>query len=193
MMFGWLTHAFATVRSSANTTAWTISRCTVPMSGITLAAYLPLLGSVLYLPARMPTFDREPLPRGWLVASHELAPLLQVEELRVSSMIGANGPREWIDGMTADGHFCARLHLLPDTDYLAWDALLEHASPLPAAPICPSALSCPAGDASIVCFRTRQFAGFDVLDATPLRQVSMLGHDIAREAARSASRVSALD
>lgn len=190
-MFGWLTHAFATVRSSTDTTAWTISRCMVSMSGARLAAHLPLLGSVLYLPARMTAFDRECASRGWLLARSELAPLLRVEELRVSSMIGASGPREWIDGIDAGGHFCVRLHLLPDTDYLAWDALLEHASPLPAAPLCPGALSCSAGSANIVCFRTRRFAGFDVLDATPLRQVSLLGHDIAREAARSASHVSA--
>lgn len=192
-MFGWLTHAFAAVRSSTDSTAWTISRCAVPMSGARLAAQLPLLGSVLYLSARVHVLDHGCVSPGWLVARRELAPLLRVAELRVSSMIGASGPREWIDGIDASGHFCVRLHLLPDTDYLAWDALLEHARPLPAAPLCPGALSCSAGSASMVCFSTRRLAGFDVLDAAPLRQVSMLGHDIAREAARSASLASALD
>ena len=135
MMFGWLAHAFGTVRSCADTAAWTISRTSVRMSGPELASRLPLLGGVLYLPAcasSRPTRDVAP---GWLVTREDLAPLLQTEELRASSMIGADGPREWIDCFAASGAFCARLHLLPDTDYLAWDALLARGTSLPAAPV----------------------------------------------------------
>ena len=137
-MFGWLAHAFATARSSADTAAWTISRSSVRIDGAALAARLPLLGGVLYLPACASSRPTRALAPGWLVTRQDLAPLLQTEELRASSMIGADGPREWIDCLDASGAFCARLHLLPDTDYLAWDALLTGGTPLPAAPVSPS-------------------------------------------------------
>lgn len=186
LMFGWLAHAFATLRpSEAATPAWTISRCAVPMSGAELAARLPLLGGVLYLPAHEPGRHPWPLPRGWLAGRGELLPLLQVSELRVSSMIGADGPREWIDGVDAQGRFRARLHLLPDTDYLAWDALLAGSRPLPAAPLCPGQMACRAAAAELVCFEVRRLGALDVLESRPLGQLSTLGRHIAREVART--------
>lgn len=186
-MFGWLAHAFASVRSSADTTAWTISRASVCMSGAELAARLPLLGGVLYLPAcrrREATGDSAP---GWLVARRDLAPLLQTEELRASSMIGADGPREWIDCLDANGAFCARLHLLPDTDYLAWDALLAGGTSLPAAPVCPGEVACKAAIAELLCFRTTRLASLAMLDTLPLGRLSALGRGIARDVARAAA------
>ncbi|WP_017464042.1 hypothetical protein [Dyella ginsengisoli] len=38
-----------------------------------------------------------------------------------------DGPREWITVHDRAGKPRCRLYLLPDTDYLAWDALLAHA------------------------------------------------------------------
>lgn len=188
LMFGWLAHAFATFRPfEAEAPAWTISRCAVPMAGAELAARLPLLGGVLYLPSREVSRYAWPLPRGWLAARGELLPLLHVSELRVSSMIGADGPREWIDGVDAQGRFCARLHLLPDTDYLAWDALLVDARPLPAAPLCPGQVACRAAAAELVCFDVRRLGALDVLESRPLGQLSTLGRHIAREVARTAA------
>lgn len=187
MMFGWLAHAFGTVRSCADTAAWTISRTSVRMSGPELASRLPLLGGVLYLPAcasSRPTRDVAP---GWLVTREDLAPLLQTEELRASSMIGADGPREWIDCFAASGAFCARLHLLPDTDYLAWDALLARGTSLPAAPVCSAEVACKAAIAELLCFRTLRMASLDVLDTLPLGQLSLLGRGIARDVARAAA------
>lgn len=186
-MFGWLAHAFATVRSHADTAAWTISRSTVPMSGAELAARLPLLGGVLYLPACATARPARELAPGWLVTRQELAPLLQTAELRASSMIGADGPREWIDCLDASGAFCARLHLLPDTDYLAWDALLAQGSPLPAAPVCPGEVACKAAIAELLCFRSRPLAALQVLDTLPLGQLSPLGRGIALDVARAAA------
>jgi hypothetical protein len=186
-MFGWLAHAFATVRSSADTAAWTISRSSVRIDGTTLAARLPLLGGVLYLPACASSRPARELAPGWLVTRQDLAPLLQTEELRASSMIGADGPREWIDCFDASGAFCARLHLLPDTDYLAWDALLAGGTPLPAAPVCPGEVACKAAIAQLLCFRTTRMASLDVLDTLPLGQLSSLGRGIARDVARAAA------
>lgn len=186
-MLGWLAHAFAATRSSSDTAGCAISRCSVPMTGPELAARLPVLGSVLYLPARSPIRLDLPLPPGWLVTRHELAALLYTHELVVASMIGADGPREWIDCMDANGHFCARLHLLPDTDYLAWDALLAQGRALPAAPVQSRRLACRAASAELVCFATRRLGGLDVLEAMPLGQLSAVGRGIAREAARAAA------
>jgi len=186
-MFGWLAHAFAPTRATADTMAWTISRTAVRMSGEELAARLPLLGGVLYLPAcPSPCAPREPVA-GWLVAREDLAALLHTRELRASSMIGADGPREWIDCLDAAGRFCARLHLLPDTDYLAWDALLCEGSPLPAAPVCPGEVACKAAIAQLLCFRTTRLASLEVLDTAPLGQLSPLGRGIARDVARAAA------
>jgi hypothetical protein len=187
MMFGWLAHAFAATRPSADTAAWTISRTSVLMSGTELAARLPLLGGVLYLPACTSSRFTGELAPGWLVTRQDLAPLLQTEELRASSMIGADGPREWIDCFDAAGTFCARLHLLPDTDYLAWDALLAHGRPLPAAPVCPGEVACKAAIAELLCFRTMRMTSLDVLDTLPLGQLSTLGRGIARDVARAAA------
>jgi hypothetical protein len=185
-MFGWLAHAFAAARTN-DTTAWTISRTSVPMSGSELAARLPLLGGVLYLPACPSSRSMRTAASGWLVAREDLSPLLHTEELRASSMIGADGPREWIDCLDAAGSFCARLHLLPDTDYLAWDAMLACGTPLPAAPVCPGEVACKAAIAQLLCFRTSHLASLEVLDTLPLGRLSPLGRGIARDVARAAS------
>jgi hypothetical protein len=186
-MLGWLAHAFASARCSTDGASCSISRCAVPMTGRELAARLPLLGGVLYLPARPPIHRELPVPSGWLVTRPELAPLLHTRELVVASMIGADGPREWIDCLDARSQFCARLHLLPDTDYLAWDALLAQGRALPSAPMQPARMACRAASAELVCFGTRHIGGLDVLDATPLGRLSALGCGIAREAARAAA------
>jgi hypothetical protein len=49
--------------------------------------------------------------------------LLQCCSLLAASAITVEGPREWIECLAADGLPRARLYLLPDTDYLSWDAL----------------------------------------------------------------------
>ncbi|WP_130619522.1 hypothetical protein [Dyella amyloliquefaciens] len=186
-MFGWLAHAFATIRPSRDAVSWSISRCLVSMQGPELAARLPMLGSVLYLPARCAAQHSWSLPAGWLASRCELAPVLRIEQLIVSSMIGADGPREWIDGVDGQGNFCARVHLLPDTDYLAWDALLAGSEPLPATPLCPDHVACRASSAELVCFRTRRLGSLELLETVPLGHLSTLGRDIAREAARTAA------
>lgn len=186
-MLGWLAQAFASMRSSSTDTSGSISRCVVPMSGAQLASRLPLLGSVLYLPARRPTDAESSPPCGWLVTQRELAPLLRTRELLAASMIGADGPREWIDCLDADGRLCARLHLLPDTDYLAWDALLTQSWALPPAPMQLEQWACRASSAELVCFRASRLGGLNMLEAMPLGRLSALGCGIAREAARAAA------
>src|SRR3546814_12231625 len=74
------------------------------------------------------------LPRGLLAEAMQLAPLLQTRRLVAASAITVEGPREWIDCVDREGRTCARLHLLPDTDYLAWDRLLACGEPMAATP-----------------------------------------------------------
>ncbi len=184
-MLGWFTHAFAAMCPAVD--AGSITRCSVPMAGAELASRLPLLGSVLYLPAPRPAPTDQPVSTGWLVARRELAPLFDTRELVAASMIGAEGPREWIDCMDAQGRPCARLHLLPDTDYLAWDALLAESRLLPVAPLRAERLVCRAASATLVHFRSRRVGALQLLETVPLAQVSALGRGIASEVARSAA------
>ncbi|WP_243041845.1 hypothetical protein [Dyella sedimenti] len=184
-MFGWLAHALASLHAGNGTDDLAVSRCAMPMSGPELAARLPMLGSVLYLPTRKAPSRGWPLPAGWLASRHELAPLLATRELCVASMVGVDGPREWIDCIDAEGRFCARLHLLPDTDYLAWDALLSRGRPLPPLPWRSECAACRAASAELVHFRTRRLGGLELLEALPLSRLSILGQDIAREVARA--------
>ncbi|MFC4525410.1 hypothetical protein ISN76_04080 [Dyella halodurans] len=184
-MLGWLTHAFAAMCPAAD--AGSITRCSVSMLGVELAAHLPLLGSVLYLPAPRPAPQDLPVCTGWLVAQCELAPLFDTRELVAASMIGAEGPREWIDCMDAQGRPCARLHLLPDTDYLAWDALLAGSRLLPLAPLRPERLVCRAASATLAQFRHRRVGALQLLETMPLAKVSALGRGIAGEVARAAA------
>ncbi len=184
-MFGWLTHVFAPARPACRHTG-SICRCLVRMPGEVLLAHLSLLGGVLYLPSRQALGEPSWGAPGWLVAGRELSPLLQTRQLMAFSMIGADGPREWIDCIDDLGRTCARLHLLPDTDYLAWDALLARATPLPPAPL-KGDLAWRAAGATLLHFRHRRLGALNMLDAVPLAQVSPLGHSIAADVARAAS------
>jgi hypothetical protein len=113
--------------------------------------------------------------------------LFSTHELLASSMISADGPREWIDCMDGLGRPCARLHLLPDTDYFAWDALLADSRPLPAVPLRLERLACRAASATLLHFRHRQLGALQLLETLPLAQVSALGRGIARDVARAAA------
>jgi hypothetical protein len=118
-MYGWLDTFFCAPR------AWFAEpgeRC-VCVTASALARWLPLLGSVLYMPARMEVDEPAQWPDGLLSESPLLAPLLRTRHLRVLGMVGADGPREWIECLDGRGGILAQLHLLPDTDYLAWDNL----------------------------------------------------------------------
>lgn len=98
-------------------------------SDLDLAAFvewLPRLGSVLWLhrPKRDNIFPRARLTgRGVLLLEHpDVAAFADATAIRAQSAVTPHGPREWLD-IDAGGATIARLYLLPDTDYLAWDAM----------------------------------------------------------------------
>lgn len=53
-----------------------------------------------------------------------LAALGQCVKVRVDSAVTSQGPRECLEFPDAAGEIQAKLFLLPDTDYLAWDEML---------------------------------------------------------------------
>lgn len=147
-----------------------------------LARRLPAAGPVLYLPCAMPA--PADLSTGLLAGCRELASLLCVHWLVAACAIGSDGPHEWLECRTRDDRLCARLHLLPDSDYLGWDALLAAGVPVHAA------YRQRRGDervaaAQLLEFRYRRLAGLEVLEALPAARVSALGGGIARGIARA--------
>lgn len=142
-------------------------------------AGLPALGDVLYLPCRMHCAARKGVAPRMLVESVELAPLQHVQALVAASTITPEGPREWVECLCADGRVMARLYLLPDTDYLAWDALhvateapCERGASIDAASWHPTS-------ARLLRFRLRHMAGMQVLGAEAGTGASWLGRTLA--------------
>jgi hypothetical protein len=88
--------------------------------------WLPRLGTVLWLhqPRRESNFPRARLTeRGVLLLEHpDIAAFGDVTAIRARSAVTPHGPREWLDFDTG-ATTRARMYLLPDTDYLAWDAM----------------------------------------------------------------------
>lgn len=181
-MFGWFASTSPLYCRSAQ--AVSAQRQWLQTSPQCLARQLPLLGCVLYTPARAVAVSAEPLIAGVLLARRELAPLLQTRWLAVAGAITDDGPREWLECLDGQGQLHARLHLLPDTDYLGWDALLQAAGTK-----APDSLPRqrrgfrPAG-AYLVSFRHSELAGLGALEAVPACAVSGLGRQIAQRIAK---------
>lgn len=150
-------------------------------------AGLPALGNVLYAPSAMPGRLRgRPLP-GLLVESADLAPLLHARTLAFASAVTADGPREWME--CRDAHECllARLYLLPDTDYLAWDALCAGAD-IAVNGARADAVASPPTAVRVLRFRSRRLAaGLQLLGADTVASASPLGRDVAARIARDAA------
>jgi hypothetical protein len=179
-MFGWLaTHS----RSACRLAAPTVQRRWLRVAPPLLAECLPLLGDVLYV-SGAGTCVPPDMPPGWLAARCELSPLLQMHWLAVAGHVGDDGPCEWLECLDRHGRLRARLHLLPDTDYLAWDAL--PAIGVPDVP--PLRRDWPPFRPAWACtlrLRLRRLAGLAVLDAAAPGPLSDLGRDLAGRIARA--------
>jgi hypothetical protein len=149
-------------------------------------AGLSALGPVLYVPCATPgTLRGRPLP-GLLVGSIDLAPLLHTRVLAFASAITADGPREWMECRDAAERALARFYLLPDTDYLAWEALCCRAAAAPAFDA-DLDVSQPTG-ARVLRFRLDRFAaGLQLLGADADVDASPLCRDVAARIARHAT------
>jgi len=145
-----------------------------------LAHWLPLLGSVLYVPSRSFVDATVRWPDGLLSESLLLTPLLRTRYLRVLGAVSADGPREWIECLDERGEILAQLHLLPDTDYLAWDNLPDASTAIASMPRRGRARMLRGAGAHLMRFRCQSLANIACLgEATPPR-ISALGRVIAQ-------------
>lgn len=180
-MFGWLSSFGVPSRArTIPTTQW------LALAPRALFQGLGQLGSVLYLAPTAPgvvNFQNA----GCLVESAELAPLLATSFVGLTSAITAEGPREWIDCVSRQGDTLARIYLLPDTDYLAWDGLFADALAVDA-PVhqAPDRAWVRAARARVLSFHRRRLVGLEILTSRDAR-ISSLGHGVAKDIALSES------
>ena len=185
-MFGWLAARSTPLCNHAPQTL--VSRRTRRMTPHALMRHLPGLGNVLYLHAASSAVITETLPPGLLVAQQAFAPLLDTRWLIATSVVTDDGPREWCECVARFGRPRARLHLLPDTDYLAWDALMSSRGSLDnPPPTWPGGQWLRTDNASVVNFHTRELAGLLVLDRGPMKALSSLGRRVAAHIANAES------
>jgi hypothetical protein len=179
--------AFSKAHPSLHVSVPATSRRCWRVSPAMLVRYLPPLGSVLYLPTQPHMSAIDEMPRGMLVERMQLAPLLQTHYLLAASTITSEGPREWIECVDRHGHLQARLYLLPDTDYLAWDALPAGAEAATMSMPAPTHVRWPRNTRSVSAhllrFHWRQLAGLDVLGAEAATQVSSLSRHLVGQVA----------
>jgi hypothetical protein len=160
----------------------------------TLVEWLPRLGTVLWMhrPQRDHVFPRARLTgRGVLLLEHpDMAAFADATAIRAQSAVNPHGPREWLD-IDAGNVTIARLYLLPDTDYLTWDAMrdaLDHRSP-PAEPRrwqahrtfmrCAFARALRAWQARVVRLPLLRLPCLQVLGIRDAESVSALGRQLA--------------
>ncbi|WP_458071463.1 hypothetical protein [Rhodanobacter sp. BL-MT-08] len=179
-MYGWLDTFFCAPR------AW----CAEPgersahVMPSALARWLPLLGSVLYVPSRT-VVEAGRSPDGVLSESPLLAPLLHTRRLCVLGLVGADGPREWIECLDARGEILAQLHLLPDTDYLAWDNLPDESRMIASDPGRGTSRLFRGSAAHLMRFRCQSLANMLCLGEATAPHISPLGRVVAQAIAGS--------
>jgi len=164
------------------------------------ADWLPRLGPVLWLDRS----DRRSSTRaaigaqGLLLLDHAaLATLTHCVVAAAHTQVTPHGPREWLAFRDANGELLARLFLLPDTDYLAWDEMTA------ACDLAPSTLApmrwhahtaflhgalARLGErwqARLLEFEGRKLPWLRTLGAKPPLRISLLGLELARLIARA--------
>jgi hypothetical protein len=166
-----------------------------------VAACLPRLGPVLWLernPSHVSPRQRVVATHGGVLFGHPaLAMLGHCESVTAQIAVTTHGPREWLDFRDADADVQARLFLLPDTDYFAWDRMLEDCTK-PSRPDRPRpwhaheafrrgalARLGRAWRAHLLTFHFERILFLSVLDARAPVRISPLGLELADGIARS--------
>lgn len=166
-----------------------------------LAEWLPRLGAVLWLERR----ERRSASmraligaRGIVLLEHPaLATLAHCSAISAHTAVTPQGPREWLSFRDAKNEAHAKLFLLPDTDYLAWDEMAA------ATRLAPSREESPRWQAHtaflrgalarlgsswrarVLRFDLKKLPWLRTLDAQPPLRLSLLGLELARAIARS--------
>jgi hypothetical protein len=161
-----------------------------------VAAWLPRLGTTLWMDRR----ESAATPARCMVGAHGLLriedpcllALARSEQIDARTTVTPLGPREWLDFRDARGRVQARLFLLPDTDYLAWDSMLAGRAKTPAHETAGGWKAHAAflrgaferfgtsWRARVVAFRLRRVLFLSMLDAAAPARVSPLGQELAR-------------
>jgi hypothetical protein len=180
-MFGWLAaRSFLPCHPAQRAVSRRVKRITPRALIDALAA----LGDVLYLCPASSTVMPAALPPGLLTTEPDFVPLLAAQWLAVVGTVTDDGPREWCECLDRAGRIVARWHLLPDSDYLGWEALVAGATD-----------ECSLGGTSwlradrarVVTFRRRKLAGLLLLEQGVTSALSPLGQRIARHIAQAES------
>lgn len=162
---------------------------------------LPHLGAVLWLERRArhaPAVHAAIGSGGVLLIDHPaLAMIGRCGIVRAHSAITPYGPREWLDFRDDSGVAQAKLFLLPDTDYLAWDEMIARSHVPPAPEPAPrwqaqtTFLRCAlahlgtAWRARLLVFDLKRLPWLRTLGARPPLRISLLGLEIARAITRA--------
>lgn len=166
-----------------------------------LVEALPKLGSVLWLERRERRHATDEVKigaRGVLLLDHPaLRTLASCRDVAACSTVTPHGPREWLCLRDGRGETRAKVYLLPDTDYLAWDELTARIAPAKCPPQVPAwhahgaflrsafARFGASWNARLLAFERKRLPWMDTLDARPPLRLSLLGLDLAHAIARS--------
>lgn len=165
-----------------------------------IAEWLPRLGAVLWLERR----ERRPPPsralvgpRGILLLEHpSLAVLGRCDAITAHTAVTPQGPREWLSFRDAKDEVRAKLFLLPDTDYLAWDEMAAATRLAPTREDAPGwqahtaflrnalARFGTAWRARVLRFEAGRLPWLRTLNAQPPLRLSLIGLELARTIAR---------
>jgi putative heme degradation protein len=176
-------------------------RARAPFDLARFAEWLPRLGAVLWLDRR----ERRGAAMRAAVGAHgvllldhpALGALAHCIAATAHTQVTPQGPREWLSFRDADGDAQAKLFLLPDTDYLAWDEMTAASdlAPATAEPLrwhahtafLRTAFARLGSNwrARLLTFDHRRLPWLHTLGAQPPLRISLLGLDLARAIARS--------
>jgi hypothetical protein len=166
-----------------------------------LAEALPRLGVVLWLERRERRARSAHATigvRGVLLVDHPaLRAFARCSTVSAHSAVTPQGPREWICLRDHAGEAQAKMFLLPDTDYLAWDEMTgANAITAPSAPaqrwhahtaFLRSAFARfgTGWHARLLVFDLKHLPWLRTLGARPPLRISLIGLEIARSIARA--------
>ncbi|HEY6942878.1 hypothetical protein [Dokdonella sp.] len=163
-----------------------------------LADALPKLGPVLWLERGPSAPEAAVSARAGdvvLLDHPALGVLARCTEVAIHEAVTPNGPREWLAFDDAGGQARAKLFLLPDSDFLAWDTMAARGcAPSRTAPtrwsahraFLRNAFARLAGAwrARLLEFDQRRLPWLRTLDAHAPLRISLLGLEFARTIAR---------
>lgn len=149
-----------------------------------LLEWLPSLGNILFVHEARSTTST--CPPGLLCTETSSLPLLTTCWITGSCIIAGDGPHEWCQCLDQQGRVVARLHLLPDTDYAAWDRFVLDPVGTTIPPGMHAADSFRPSHARIVNFCLRRLGGLTIVEQrTPNRPHSALSQRVAERLART--------